>query len=73
MNNRKMLKNIFDDKLVIDKISYFSLFNEKIRHPNYPEGEAVLIIIKCKSEEIHTRGLGDIKLNLFLKMMMVSN
>lgn len=67
MNNINFTKNIFDEKLAIDKIDYFSLFSGEIRQPSYSEGEVNLTIIKCKSENIYGKNSGNIKIEFILQ------
>lgn len=66
-NNIKVPRNLFDEKLAIEKISYFSLFNGEIRRPNYPEGEVTLTITKCKSEKMYGRYSGNVKIEFFFE------
>lgn len=66
-NNINVTRKLFEEKLAVEKINYYNLFNEEIIHPTYPEGEAYLNIIRCKSEEMYGRYLGNIKIELTLE------
>lgn len=59
-------RNLFEEKLAIEKIDYFNLFKGDIKHPSYPEGEASLTIMKCKSEELYGKYSGNIKIEFIL-------
>ncbi len=51
--NINCTRNIFEDKLAIDKINYNDILNGQIKCPNYQQGESNLTIIKYKSEVMY--------------------
>ncbi len=59
--------NLFEEKQIIDKINYYGLFSGEISHPNYPEGQSILTIIKCKSEEMYGKYCGNVKLEVIFE------
>lgn len=66
-NNIGFIRNIFEQKNVVEKINYLSLFNGEIRQPDYPEGETILTIIKCKSEGMYGQYSDNIKIEIIFE------
>lgn len=58
------LRNLFQKKMVIEKINYFGLFSSQIVQPTYPEGQAVLTIAKVKSESMYGKYSGNVKIEI---------
>lgn len=67
MNSINVTRNLFEEKLAVEKINYYSLFNGEIRQPNYPEGKTYLTIMKCKSDEMYGKYLGNLKIEFILQ------
>lgn len=58
------LQNLFKKNMVVDKLDYYSLFSGNINHPTYPEGQVGLTIIKTKSELMHGKYWGSVKIEI---------
>lgn len=67
ISNLNVKRNLFEEKMAIENINFYNLFSGEISHPNYSEGEVVLTIAKCKTEEMFGRYSGNIKVEFLLE------
>lgn len=67
MENTFTVRNIFEEKTVLQKINFYDLINGQIVEPSYPEGEAQLTVTRCKSEKMYGKYAGDTKVEIILE------